>query len=282
MSVYRLHGRQHGYRENIINFPQDVQEFTTHFPHHPSSLNVLIVRHQSANDSMAFRDFKVRHDKVARALLWLKGNNRYYADITINNEALQSLPEDDSIVDILPQLQGDQLIDDLDDIDIENGDDAIMHTFVPLLPINKHEEVAINDTLERVQNQNPHVLWPEIEGSLINKFQTVEYIMRAFLTLYLTSKANLCAERVRDIKPAEYFKHLIWYKDGRFARHTCWRYFALNSLMRWKALQEGRVYVKQNLNDEQLDVTDIQEMIADGDKQLADQIMRYGEGLCGT
>src|SRR6266542_5168074 len=93
---------------------------------------------------MVFRDIKVRCDKVARALLWLKGNNRYYADITINNEALQSLSEDDSIVDILPQLQGDQLIDEnLDDIDIENGDDAIMRTFVPLLPINKRKEVAI-------------------------------------------------------------------------------------------------------------------------------------------
>jgi hypothetical protein len=47
-------------------------------------------------------------------------------------------------------------------------------------------------------------------------------------------------------------------------------------------LQEGRVYVKQNLNDEQLDIADIQEMIAGGDKHLADQIMRYGEGLRGS
>ena len=244
---------------------------------------MIVVRRQSANDSMAFRDFKVRRDKVARALLWLKGNNRYYADITIDNEALQSLPEDDSIIDILPQLQDDQLIDEnLDDIDIENGDDAITRTFVPSLPTNKREEVAINDTLERVQNQNPHVLWPEIEGSPINEFQTVGYIVHAFPTFYLTGKADLRTERLRDIKPAEYFKHLIWYKDSRFARHMRWRYFALNSLMRWRALQEGRVYVKQNLNDEQLDVADIQEMIADGDKQLADRIMRYDEGLRRT
>ncbi|CAG8658574.1 22995_t:CDS:2, partial [Gigaspora rosea] len=30
--IYRLRGRQHGYRENIINFPQDVKEFTTRLP----------------------------------------------------------------------------------------------------------------------------------------------------------------------------------------------------------------------------------------------------------
>ena len=80
---------------------------------------------------------------------------------------------------------------------------------MPLLPTNKREEVAINDTLERVQNQNPHVLWPEIEGSPINEFQTVGYIVRAFPTLYPTGKADLRTECPRDIKPAEYFKHLI-------------------------------------------------------------------------
>jgi hypothetical protein len=216
MLVYRLHGGQHRYRGNVINFPQDVQEFTTRLSRHLSSLNVLVVHYQSANDSVVFRDFKVRCNKVARALLWLKGNNHYYADITIDNEILQSLSEDNSIIDIFPQLQDDQLIDNNLD-DIENGNDAITHTFMPSLLTNKYKEAAINDTLERVQNQNPHVLWPEIKGSSINEFQTVRYIMRIFPTLYSTSQANLRAEHVRDIKPVKYFKHLIWYKDGKFA-----------------------------------------------------------------
>ena len=45
--------------------------------------------------------------------------------------------------------------------------------------------------------------------------------------------------------------------------------------MRWRALQEGHIYVKQNLKDGTIDVTDIQEMIFNGDKNLADRIMRY-------
>jgi len=32
MSVYRLREGQHGYRGNVINFPQDVQEFATYLP----------------------------------------------------------------------------------------------------------------------------------------------------------------------------------------------------------------------------------------------------------
>ena len=46
-----------------------------------------------------------------------------------------------------------------------------------------------------------------------------------------------------------------------------------------KALQEGRIYVRQNLRDAQIYVTDIQEMIDSGDKQMANWIMRYREGL---
>lgn len=52
--------------------------------------------------------------------------------------------------------------------------------------------------------------------------------------------------------------------------------------MRWRALQEGQIYVKQNLREEQIDVADIKEMIANGDEKMAERIMRYGEGLRGT
>jgi hypothetical protein len=50
--------------------------------------------------------------------------------------------------------------------------------------------------------------------------------------------------------------------------------------MRWKALQEGKVYVKQNLNDKQCTVEDLQKML-ENDSHLADYIVRFGEGLWG-
>src|SRR6185436_6189817 len=89
--IYCLRGGQYAYRGNVINFLQDVLEFTTRLSRHPSSLDILVVRRQSANN-LAFKDFNVRRVKVFRALHWLKANNRYYADIVIDNEILQSLP----------------------------------------------------------------------------------------------------------------------------------------------------------------------------------------------
>ncbi|GBC00906.1 hypothetical protein RclHR1_00400020 [Rhizophagus clarus] len=97
MSVYRLCGDQNRYQGNVINFLQDVQEFATKLPQQPLSLDMLVICHQSANNLELFRDFRVHRLKVACTLLWLKENNCYYSDITIDHEALQSLPIDGSI-----------------------------------------------------------------------------------------------------------------------------------------------------------------------------------------
>lgn len=65
MLVYRLRRGQHEYRGNIINFPQDVQKFASGLPRHPSLLDVLVIRHQSASNAKTFRDFKVYRNKIA-------------------------------------------------------------------------------------------------------------------------------------------------------------------------------------------------------------------------
>src|SRR6266540_2893187 len=88
MSIYKLREGQHGYHGNIINFPQDIQELATKLPRHPSILDVLVVRHQSATNSGIFRDFRVRRAKVILALNWLKKNNYYYVDIIIDYKVL--------------------------------------------------------------------------------------------------------------------------------------------------------------------------------------------------
>ena len=104
---------------------------------------------------------------------------------------------------------------------------------------------------------------------------------RAFPTLYPWGIADLNEPRIREVKPAEYFKHLLVYKDGRFAHHRWWRYFALNSLMRWRALAEGHVFVRQNLEEGQLTIVEILDLMQN-DNHIADKVLQYGEGLRDT
>lgn len=46
------------------------------------------------------KTFAVRRDKLRRALLWLKNNNRFYENIEITEERLQNVPEDDVPIEI--------------------------------------------------------------------------------------------------------------------------------------------------------------------------------------
>ena len=80
------------------------------------------MRRQSSNNLESFRDFKVHRAKVAQALYWLKCNNPYYSDIDIDNEILESLPDNESIVKDLLQIRTNN-----DEITIDNETKKILY-----------------------------------------------------------------------------------------------------------------------------------------------------------
>ena len=92
MCVYRKKGGQRGYKNHVLNFPQDIQGFLDSLPSYVSDLPFLVVRRMGQDNS--HRDFKVRRTRVYDALVWLRDNNRFYQDIHINMDAVSSLPED--------------------------------------------------------------------------------------------------------------------------------------------------------------------------------------------
>ena len=67
--------------------------------------------------------------------------------------------------------------------------------------------------------------------------------------------------RSRIVTIGNYYKHLMMYGNGRFARHPRFRYFALNTEMRWRALQTGRIYVRQHPHDAHLSVEELRDMV---------------------
>ena len=57
------------------------------------------------------------------------------------------------------------------------------------------------------------------------------------------------------------YKHLLMYKDGRFAKHPHFRYFTLSTEMRWRALETGHIYVRQHPRDAHLSVEELRDMV---------------------
>lgn len=98
-------------------------------------------------------------------------------------------------------------------------------------------------------NQQRDVIqWPTIGERPINEFNTEGYIARAFPTLFPKGDADLHSPRLQKVNPSPYFKHLMKYRDGRFAKSLRFRFFAMNSMLRWTAIQNSTICVRRNVN----------------------------------
>lgn len=79
--------------------------------------------------------------------------------------------------------------------------------------------------------------------------QNRRYIIEAFPCLFPLGRADFHEDRSFNVSAPDYFKHLMRYRDGRFAQHPRFRYFAWNSLLRWDGKKRSRMFAKRNSND---------------------------------
>ncbi|KAJ1518875.1 hypothetical protein ONE63_011522 [Megalurothrips usitatus] len=242
ITVFKLKGHQYGYKGNIINFCQDVKSFAKVLPHNINDLSSIInvIRKNKDGDEI---QHQVRVAKIRNALMWLKNHNPFYADIEISEENLQLLPENGDITDNLQSVYDDSIDTDSheDNINLNIEDDDLPDDILPEI----HESYVPNLKLPDQEKQiHQHMKWPEYDEEPIDEFHTVGYIACAFPTLFPHGSADLRDHRVKEIKPTAYFKHLMSYHDQRFAKHKTFRFFAYNSLMRWTAISDGNVFIR--------------------------------------
>ena len=215
MSVYRLPQGQYGYRDHVINMPQDLTAFATSLPRLPSELDVMIVRKKGSNNT--HRDFRLRRMVVQHAFQWLKRNNKYYRNISLNTFALSQLPEDGDLTD-----QCGVGIDDTMEREEEEGppaatgeeeeDPTDVVTFIPVVARKMTEKETIRKSVHhKQQNENQIVLWPENGSVPIDEFKTEGYISGAFPTLFPTGEADFLAPRQQSVTVGLY---LMMFKGG--------------------------------------------------------------------
>ena len=124
--------------------------------------------------------------------------------------------------------------------------------------------------------------WPSIDRNAIDEFNSEGYWSSAFPTLFPTGDAEYLAPRHRRITLGQFLKHLILYDDGRFAQHARLCYFTVNTMMRWRALETGRVFVKQRIGDNHIRVEELKDMVNQGQSSFASRVIRIGSSLHGS
>ena len=301
-----VHMLKHGgiaSRGHCIAFPQAVQEPATILPRLPAEVDIIRVRRQGKDDT--HKDFRVRRQRVEGALRWLKDNNPAYGDIVIDDSRIQNLPEDGD----LPNLRTVEFSEtehsndqgpapqQLDAGETDNTDDSTVSGVIlpePGVNVQAHVEEAINqlvsepgegETEEAAQRhaERPVIPWPTVDSAPASEFTTPYFFTMSFPCLFPYGKGDFHINRQRTC-PAlhDWADHLLWYQDGRFARHKVWKFVVHNMIMRKRALEQSRYFVDQQLGDPHITVADLQERLARGDTAFTNKLLYFGATLRGT
>ena len=303
MQVHYTKGRQLCYKDHIINLPQDITEVAERLPRLPQDLDVVIIRRQDENLDRHV-DYLCRRAVLYNALVYKIAHDLNYADLQQPDEqALLSLPVHGSVAGMIPVCfeGGTRMataatgptgpMDAANPLPQQNNDDDGNEQFVGgILNVGPPRWTETEEVRQGVQEilQGPL----QYERNIINvppadarnpiNENTPGYMSMAFPTLFPDGKADFNQPRLHKVELGEYFKHLLCYKDGRFARHRRFPWFMFNTLQRHRTHSQARIFVRQNQDAGRMTIAEMQELLNDGDKSLAHNMMRYGAGLRGT
>ena len=177
----------------------------------------------------------------------------------------------------MPSIEADNQGDDNPPEEAPNNEaqDEVTTLFPSAFP-NATEaqksEAAVNERQHRID-------WPQVDKDKpANEFLEEGLMSRAFPALFPYGLAEYNCPRARKPKIGEFFKHLLFYRDGRFAQHPRFRYWALNMEMRWRAMQTGRVFINKNsVTYEQL-----QHMNPEAKKNFIRKVTHFAKNIRGT
>ena len=299
MRVYIKPGGQRGYSGHCINLPQNVKELASSLPRYPRDLSVFIVKVKGKENT--FKDVTVRRQKVHDALLWLIENNSHYAELKINIESLNSLPENGVPSDLLTVETEDQIVSD-ESVEPDLGqptdnptEDTVynestqMSSFLPVGEQQKQEIEALRNDLH-VSAEEP-MEWPTVDDEPLNEYQTAYLATMAFPTLFPDGKGDPTNQALlRDVSLQERIKHLIKFAENcngkwvyRFASHPRFSYWAFNMIQRKRILQQSGIFLKQNPGEAHLSIDELREMAASNNSAaFMSKVSRYVANLSGT
>jgi hypothetical protein len=272
MKCYILPGNGDvAYAGNVINVEQDVTTFITQLPPMVENMPHIYVRKETGGgtDQMPnCKDFKVCRNVVLLALQVLKQTNpREYGEVEIHMASLESLPENGSVFDRIPQMEQeafDQMLSQQQHapaqpnaaaapVPAQEEEEAQQQELGPEQggATGEHPEDATTDQLQNeyigqpiqptgtVENalntflgttKNP-VAWP-IQGELLSDYNTPFLQSRCFPHLFPYGTGDATnPDRLEAVSLTDMTHHLLWYsferEDGSF-------YYPFASDQRWQ------------------------------------------------
>ena len=116
----------------------------------------------------------------------------------------------------------------------------------------------------------------------INEFdQSLDIARMAFPTLFPNGWASFRASRPRGVTFREYVRHLMRYKDDRFAQHPRFRWWAFNTLMRNQS-RESSKWMWKKLDNRDINIDGLRDLVTNDGSKISEYLVRKAQSLRGT
>ncbi|TFY67448.1 hypothetical protein EVJ58_g1608 [Rhodofomes roseus] len=227
--------------------------------------------------------FTVRRGHVGEALRWLKENNpKYYGDVVIDAERMESLPEDGVPVEILANLHQEEHVDIVDvendtyvpDCDAAPDDDGETYIYNVNFE-SKTLFLGVMDTdlsqislpelmqwgLENLSSNGAegrylvsHGRRPvadftrqsDLPGGAVSEEDEPNFWEKAYPVLFPYGRGGIEGPRRVKVPFLEHVQWLLQYHDRRFRKHPTFTFLACSTLQRRQALGSARIQMRRS------------------------------------
>ena len=148
------------------------------------------------------------------------------------------------------------------------------------------EDAALHSLKEAATN-NPTISvldWPQTSKEAVSEYVSeMRIFVNAFPHLFPGGIGDFQElERKVELTADNWTRHLLFYKDGRFARDPIWPFFAYNFCLRRQNVKDGSFFVKSHISNPPKSLEQLKSQLRNGDDSFVNKISFFSRRIRGT
>lgn len=296
-----------GLSGHVCSFEQDIDGLVMTLPRKREDSKVIhvmkTIKAEIGGDESAIQTFKVRKDKVWRALCWLKQYNIHYKQITIDMTSLDWIDGTEGNLDVAiewndMETEEDDILDcnaDLGPLPKQTKKKMQTNSDIPVFgclnedPSDQlhlsEEDAVIQDALREAVAKSPNksqisIEWPTIAEKPISEYSDTPIFALAYPWLFPGGFGDPTNLEAKDLK--DWGDRMYRYFDGRFQKDKFFLFFAMNYIVRHRNASSAQWFIKGFNNNGPATLEELQEKIASGDNSFINRITYYNMHVKGS
>ena len=306
IALKHIYSGSFGLQGHCCCYSQDIGSVCNTLPKKREDLIKVIkefrVTVENTNDP-EYSSFVIRKKKVLNALKWLKKFNEQYKDITISEENLDWMGDNEKKC-IIEQSHDDNVLNEDDGHGIDNqplnetvaenqtgnnhSDEVEFYGVIPEQIKGVSDESAkLMENLRNVPSKKLGKMdFPHVEEKPVSEYNGIKIFTNVFPWLFPGGEGDVWNEvngnLISKNQGWAWASKLLNWKDGRFMKDKTFIFYALDMLQRHKCNSSGAWFMKTHFNESIPNFEDLKEKIQKNETKFIEKIQHFSKKIEGS